>query len=162
MEEKDIKKKAIKTLIDSSEEITIPLLPRNWFDSFLQKIRLKKKELKFNLRKIRVGNRERIAAKLFDFPEFERDQTYIYKRVFQLTVDHQETMNYVVAVALQNDRNEPSKQLLDAVKWIDDKLFAYILEQAISSVDVENFLSSIVVISGTAKLMKTENQLTSL
>lgn len=162
MEEKDIKKKAIETLIDQGEEIRIPILPKNLFHKILQRIGLKKKELVFCLRKIRVGNRERIAAKLFDFPEFERDDTYIYKRVFQLTVEHQEVLNYVVAVALQNDRNEPSKELLEAVKWIDDKLFTYILDQSISAIDIENFLSTIVVVSGTAKLMKTENQSTSL
>lgn len=154
----EIKKKAIETFIDKSEDIIIPLLPKNWFHKILQKVGLKKKELIFTLRKMRNGNRERIAPKLYDFPEFVRDDTYILKRVFELTVDQQASLNYVVAVALQNDRNEPSKELLDAVKWIDDEQFAYILEKSIGSIDIENFLKSIILISGTAKLIRTENQ----
>lgn len=154
----EIKKKAIETFIDKSEEIIIPLLPKNWFHKILQKVGLKKKELIFTLRKLRNGNRERIAPKLYEFPEFVRDDTYILKRVFELTVLQQESLNYVVAVALQNDRNEPSKELLDAVKWLDDEQFAYILERSIGSIDIENFLKSIILISGTAKLIRTENQ----
>jgi len=154
----EIKKKAIETFIDKSEEIIIPLLPKNWFHKILQKVGIKKKELIFTLRKMRTGNRERIAPKLYEFPEFVRDETYILKRVFELTVDQQKSLNYVVAVALQNDRNEPTKELLDAVKWLDDEQFSYILEKSIGSIDIENFLKSIILISGTAKLIRTENQ----
>jgi hypothetical protein len=154
----EIKKKAIETFIDKSEEIIIPLLPKNWFHKILQKVGLKKKELIFTLRKMRTGNRERVAPKLYEFPEFVRDETYILKRVFELTVDQQTSLNYVVAVALQNDRNEPTKELLDAVKWLDDEQFSYILEKSIGSIDIENFLKSIILISGTAKLIRTENQ----
>ncbi len=154
----EIKKKAIETFIDKSEEIIIPLLPKNWFHKILQKVGLKKKELKFTLRNMRTGNRERVAPKLYEFPEFVRDETYILKRVFELTVDQQTSLNYVVAVALQNDRNEPTKELLDAVKWLDDEQFSYILEKSIGSIDIENFLKSIILISGTAKLIRTENQ----
>ncbi|KKO91736.1 hypothetical protein AAW12_08725 [Sphingobacterium sp. Ag1] len=154
----EIKKKAIETFIDKSEEIIIPLLPKNWFHKILQKVGLKKKELIFTLRKMRTGNRERIAPKLYEFPEFVRDETYILKRVFELTVDQQASLNYVVAVALQNDRNEPTMELLDAVKWLDDEQFSYILEKSIGSIDIENFLKSIILISGTAKLIRTENQ----
>jgi hypothetical protein len=154
----EIKKKAIETFIDKSEEIIIPILPKNWFHKILQKVGLKKKELIFTLRKMRTGNRERIAPKLYEFPEFVRDETYILKRVFELTVDQQASLNYVVAVALQNDRNEPTKELLEAVKWLDDEQFSYILEKSIGSIDIENFLKSIILISGTAKLIRTENQ----
>lgn len=154
----EIKKKAIETFIDKSEEIIIPLLPKNWLHKVLQKVGLKKKELIFTLRKMRNGNRERISPRLLDFPEFVRDDTYILKKVFELTIEQQANLNYVVAVALQNDRNEPSKELLDAVKWIDDEQFAYILERSIGSIDIENFLKSIILISGTAKLIRTENQ----
>lgn len=158
MEEKDIKKKAIETLIDKEEEIIIPILPKNGFHKLLQKIGLKKKELVFCLRKMLNGNRKRISTRIFDFPVFENNDTYILKRVFQLTVEHQDDLNYVVAVALQNDRNEPSKELLDAVQWLDDERFAYILEKSISTINIENFYRSIILISGAAKLIRTENQ----
>ncbi len=154
----ETKVKAIETLIDKPNEIVIPVLPKNWFEKLLQRIGLKKKCLVFQLKKIRNGNKERIAPRLYDFPEFIQDDTYILKRLFQLTIEQQSNLNYCVAVALQNDRNEPSKELLEAVKWLDDEQFAIILEKSIGSIDVENFFKSIILVSGAAKLIRAENQ----
>lgn len=158
MEEKDIKKKALKALIDVSNEVIIPIIPKNWFHKVLQRFGLQKKELVFSLRKMLNGNRKRIAARIFDFPEFEQNDTYILKRVFELTMEHQDDLEYVVAVALQNDRNEPSKELLEAVKWLTDEQYANILDKSINTIDIENFYKSIILISGAAKLIRTENQ----
>lgn len=161
MDEKEIletKKKAIKSYIDASEIIDIPIFPKNRIHAFLQRIGLKKKVLTYSLKKMRVGNRERISLRLFDFPDAVYDDTYILKRAFKLTKDHHKDMVYCVAVALQNDRNEPSKELLDALNWIDEELFSYILDKSLSSIDLPNFFKSIVNLTGTASLIKAENQ----
>lgn len=157
-EELEIKKKAIKSYIDASEMISIPVLPRNRFHAFLQNIGVKKKVLTYRLRKMRVGNRERIAIRLFDFPDKVYDDTYVLKRAFTLTKNHHKDMVYCVAVALQNDRNEPSKELIDALNWIDEELFSYVLDKSLSSIDLPNFFKSIVELTGTASLIKAENQ----
>ncbi|WP_433863134.1 hypothetical protein [Sphingobacterium thalpophilum] len=161
MDEKEVletKKKAIKSYIDSCEDIHIPVLPRSKWHAFLQRIGLKKKKLTYSLKKMRVGNRERISLRLFDFPDAVYDDTYILKRAFTLTKNHHRDMVYCVAVALQNDRNEPSKELLDALNWIDEELFSYILDKSLSSIDLPNFFKSIVNLTGTASLIKAENQ----
>lgn len=157
-EELEIKKKAIKSYIDASEMISIPVLPRNKFHAFLQNIGISKKVLTYKLRKMRVGNRERIAIRLFDFPDTVYDDTYVLKRAFTLTKNHHKDMVYCVAVALQNDRNEPSKELLEALNWIDEELFSYVLDKSLSSIDLPNFFKSIVDLTGTASLIKAENQ----
>lgn len=157
-EELEIKKKAIKSYIDASEIITIPILPRNRFHAFLQRIGIKRKALTYRLRKMRVGNRERISIKLFDFPDEVYDDTYILKRAFTLTKNYHKDMIYCVAVALQNDRNEPKKELLDALNWINEDLFSYILDKSLSSIDLPNFFKSIVNLTGTASLIKAENK----
>jgi len=157
-----IGKEAIKTFLDELETIQIPVLPKNKFHVFLQKLGIKKKLLKYNLGKLRVGNRERIAVRLFDFPEEIMNDTVLIKRVFQLTKDHHKDMIYCVAVALQNDRNEPSKQLIEALNWIDEELFSYVLDKSLSSIDLPNFFKSIVMLTGTASLIKAENQQASL
>lgn len=156
--EQELKKKAIKSYIDDFEMIDIPVLPKNQLHAFLQRIGLKKKVLTYKLRKMRVGNRERIAVRLFDFPDEVNDGTYLLKRVFNLTKDHHKDMVYCVAVALQNDRYEPSKELLDALNWVEEEMFSYILEKSLSSIDLPNFLKSIVNLTGTASLIKKENE----
>lgn len=158
MQDKEIKKKAIETLIDTSESIDIPIMPRNFIHMILQKVGLRKKVLTYNLRKMRVGNRDRISKHLFDFPDEIMDGTPMLKKVFQLTNDHHKGMIYCVAVALQNDRHEPKNELLDALNWIDEELFHYILDKSLSSIDFENFLKSIVLLTGASALMKAENQ----
>ncbi|MGJ1193753.1 hypothetical protein ACR788_23815 [Sphingobacterium siyangense] len=162
MDEISIKKSAIKTFLDEQETIEIPVLPKTKFDSFLQKIGIKKKLLKYNLRKLRVGNRERIAVRLFDFPDQIMNNTVLIKRVFELTKERHQDMIYCAAVALQNDRNEPSKELIDAINWVSEETFQYIFEKALGQLDIENFLKSIVMLTGTASLIKAENQQASL
>ncbi len=162
MDEISIKKSAIKTFLDEQETIEIPVLAKTKFDSFLQKIGIKKKLLKYNLRKLRVGNRERIAVRLFDFPDQIMNNTVLIKRVFELTKERHQDMIYCAAVALQNDRNEPSKELIDAINWVSEETFQYIFEKALGQLDIENFLKSIVMLTGTASLIKAENQQASL
>lgn len=162
MDEISIKKSAIKTFLDEQETIEIPVLPKTKFDSFLQKIGIKKKLLKYNLRKLRVGNRERIAVRLFDFPDQIMNNSVLIKRVFELTKERHQDMIYCAAVALQNDRNEPSKELIDAINWVSEETFQYIFEKALGQLDIENFLKSIVMLTGTASLIKAENQQASL
>ncbi|MCS4164467.1 hypothetical protein [Sphingobacterium sp. BIGb0116] len=162
MDEISIKKSAIKTFLDEHETIQIPVLPKNRFDAFLQRVGIKKKLLKYNLRKLRVGNRERIAVRLFDFPDQIMNNTVLIKRVFELTKERHQDMIYCAAVALQNDRNEPSKELIDAINWVSEETFQYIFEKALGQLDIENFLKSIVMLTGTASLIKAENQQASL
>ena len=162
MDEISIKKEAIKTFLDEQETIEIPILPKNKLHAFLQKVGIRKKGLTYNLRKLRVGSRERIAIRLFDFPDKVYDDTYLLKRVFNLTKDHHKDMVYCAAVALQNDRNEPSKELIEAINWLQEETFHDILEKSLGQVDIENFLKSIVMLTGAAGLIKAENQQASL
>jgi len=90
------------------------------------------------------------------------NNTVLIKRVFELTKERHQDMIYCAAVALQNDRNEPSKELIDAINWVSEETFQYIFEKALGQLDIENFLKSIVMLTGTASLIKAENQQASL
>lgn len=156
MEEITAKKKEIEAFLDAGNVVNISIEPKNRWERILQYLGLKPKSLIYKLRKIRVGNRERIAARGFDFPTEVNNGTYIVKRVLELTKDLSEDLRYCAAVALQNDRFEPKPELLDALRWVDDETLFQILDASLSQLDISNFLNSIVLITGTQSLTKAE------
>lgn len=158
MDEKEVYKQEKRTFLDSGETVEIAVMPSNWFEKILQRIGLKPKFLAYTLRKIRVGNRERIGLRLYDFPDNVMDGSHLLKKVFEISKNNNADLIYCAAVCLQNDKNEPSKQLLDALKWIDEEQLFYILDKGLSHIDIENFLKSIVLISGAKSLMQTETK----
>lgn len=148
-------KQAVKAFLDIGKEISIPILPNNKWHSFLQRIGIAKKNLKYTLRKIKVGNRERIGLSGLNISDDLNDGTPLIVKILELSAKNTQDLIYCAAVALQNDKNEPSKELIEALKWVDDEFLANILEMSISEIDIENFLKSIVLIKGTKSLMKT-------
>lgn len=159
MQDKEIKADAVKAFLDIGNTVEIPILPKNKWESVLQRIGLKKKVLTYTLKKIKVGNRERIGIVSDLLPQEIYDETYIVKRVLELSKNHTRDLIYCAAVALQNDINEPSRELLEALRWVDDEFLTNILEVSISNLDVSNFLKSIILVVRTKSLMTMETQL---
>lgn len=158
MQEKDFAKQAVEGVLDLGKTIEIPVLANNGWQRILQKIGFKKKTLVYTLRKIRVGNRERIAVRMDGLPVQLNDGTPFLKKIFSLSKDHTGDFIYSAAVALQNDANEPTEELLYALRWVDDEFLFSILQRSFEEIDAGNFLNSIVLISGTESLMKTETE----
>lgn len=159
MQDKEIKAEAVKAFLDVGNTVEIHILPKNKWESVLQRIGLKKKVLTYTLKKIKVGNRERIGIVSDLLPQEIYDETYIVKRVLELSKSHTRDLIYCAAVALQNDVKEPSRELLEALRWVDDEFLTNILEVSISNIDVSNFLKSIILVVGTKSLMTMETQL---
>lgn len=157
MQEQDFKKQAVEGVLDLGKTVEIPVPAKNRWQDILQKVGLKKKVLVYTLRKIRVGNRERIAIRMDNLPVQLNDGTPFLKKIFSLSKEYTGDFIYCAAVALQNDVNEPKKELLDALKWANDDLLFSILQRGFEEIDAGNFLNSIVLISGTESLMKTES-----
>ncbi|TDQ79587.1 hypothetical protein [Sphingobacterium yanglingense] len=155
---KETTQDTINAFLDEGDIMNIPILPKNKWHGFLQKIGVCKKHLTYTLRRIRVGNRERIAQKGLNIPDEINDGTPLLTKIFELSTSNNADLIYCAAVALQNDRNEPTEELLDTLKWVDDDLLYSILERGLSEIDIQNFLKSIVLMKGTNSLMKTETQ----
>lgn len=153
---KETKQQTINAFLDAGSEVRIPVLPKSKWHKILQKLGFAKKELVYNMRKIRVGNRERIASRALNLPEEINNGEAMIKRVLQLSKDNNKDLIYCAAVALQNDRFEPRKELLDALQWVDDELLSSIIDRGLSEIDIQNFMRPIILIVGTQSLTKTE------
>lgn len=149
MNEQEVLIKAAESFTDKPKFIDIPIEPKNRLEKLLIKWKIKKGYLRYPVRKMLVGNREIIAAMALKFPTDTLSSDNILRDVFKASVTVSEDLRYIVAVAVQNDRHEPSETLLDQLKWVDDSVFAEILEKSISTADLQAFINSIVLVIGT-------------
>ncbi|WP_256013108.1 hypothetical protein [Desertivirga xinjiangensis] len=149
MEEKNVLSNASGILTDSaSDRLEFTIEPKTFLDKLLVKLRLKKKQImSYELRPILVGNRYKIACKALNIPSSILESG-IMTAIMKGSHDHTDDFIYIAAVAIQNDRNEPSKELLEELRWVDDKTLAVLLDKALSTIDVQAFMKSIILILG--------------
>ncbi len=153
LDEKSIYAKVASTFSDVSEEVKIPVEPKSSLDRLLVKFGLKKKRhLTYRLRKIRVANRVKIAGRALKLPKGIFSGKIVLYDLYKTSVDFSDDLVYIAAVCLQNDRNEPTQELLDALGNLEDGELADILDKGLSMIDFPSFLKSIVLIAGTEDL----------
>jgi len=140
------------TVIEKDYRFEIIIVPQNKVHEWLQKRGLMPKKKAFSIRPIVAGNLYRISKLLLSI-NYDALQTPGTKRFIDLfhrmVVDHSETLWTICAIAMQNNRQEPSPKL---IKLIRDnlssqemfQLLAYVLDK----MDSQNFISSIILIRG--------------
>ncbi|GEM_PF-1802293 len=146
-------KRDIEAYLDAGEVINIPVYSKGKIQRLLIKLKIRKPQiLTYTLRRIRTGNRERIALRVMKLPKEIYNDSSVIRRAMELSADHTTDLIYCAAVALQNDNEEPKEKLIDALRWIDDEFLFEILEKSLTQFDVVNFFNSIVLISGVESL----------
>ena len=149
MTDQDAIKTDVEAFLDVPEIIEIPVIERNIIKKILIRLKiLKPSKLTYSLRMIKVANREKIALRVSGFPDGLYSEKSVVARVMELSRLHTNDLIYCAAVALQNDEREPSKLLLESLRWVDDEILYNILEKSFAFMAMANFLNSIVLISG--------------
>lgn len=149
MQEKDILSLVASTLTEEAKTIEIDIVPSTWLQKLLIKKGFLKSKKVYSIKPILVGNRYRISSVANRLPgdTFENGKLNLSK-AWEAIEAHTEDFIYVVAVCIQNDRNAPSKRLLESLRWMDDKEFLKILDASLSQVGVTSFMNSIILIKG--------------
>lgn len=161
MHDNESTKQDVEAYLDAAIEIKVPLPfhVKGILQKLLVRIGLKRQRfLTYKLRKIKVGNRERMAIRTAKLPKRIYNDSSIINRVLELSRDHTSDLVYCAAVALQNDENEPEEVLLNALKWVDDEFLFDVLTKSVSQIDYKNFLNSIVLLTGIQSLTMKETQ----
>lgn len=159
MNENEILKTAAEAFTEKpSLEIEVKIEPENRWHKLLMLLRIKPKTIKYELRPTLVGNRVRIASRAVLFPKDTFKSVNVMKELWALSKERNEDLIYIAAVALQNDRNEPSEFLLEELRWVDDKVLFGILDKALSQIDLQSFMKSTILIVGT-EMMRPENEM---
>jgi len=139
------------TVIDKAYTFEIIIVPQNKLHAWLQKRGLMPKKKVFSIRPIVAGNLFRISKLLLsiNYDELKKTGTNAIDLFHRMVTDHSETLWTICAIAIQNNRQEPSKKLIRLIR--DNlssqemfQLLAYVLDK----MDSQNFLSSIILIRG--------------
>jgi hypothetical protein len=137
-----------RTVVQQPKTVEVDIRPKNW----LQKLLIKKGFLKpnkvFTIYPILVGNRFRISTVALNIPDAIFSPNVEEGEIWKAIKDHTNDLIYVVAVCIQNNKKEPSKALLDYLRWIDDAKFYELLDASLSMIGVPNFTKSIILIRG--------------
>jgi hypothetical protein len=137
-----------RTVIQQPKTVEIDIKPKNWFQKLLMKKGFLKSKKVFEIGPVLVGNRYRVAIRSLNIPVGLFTADYDEVEIMQAIANHTEDLIYVVGVCIQNNSKEPSKALLDYLKWIDDSKFYELLDASLSMLGTTSFMKSTILIKG--------------
>jgi hypothetical protein len=159
MEEKDILAQAVDTVTQQADTITVTIKPKHWLHHKLLALGWLPKTKAYRLTPLRSGNRLRVSKAVLRIPGglVMADKQTMMKDMLTVLVDHLDTVAYVVAVALHNQRQEPDPAFIEEVKWefSEDELLAIAL-LVLSRSGVENFMNTIILVRGLDVISQKE------
>jgi hypothetical protein len=137
-----------KAIIQQPRTVEIEIKPKNWLQKLLMKKGFLKSKKVFTIHPILVGNRYRISVRSLKIPDDLFSGNYGETEIMKAMADHTDDLIYVVAVCIQNNKKEPSKALLQYLRWIDDAKFYDLLDGSLAMLGVTDFIKSIILIKG--------------
>jgi hypothetical protein len=162
MKEKNILKNITETLTDKPKyELTIPVvwsaeLPKRtlWDRMRGKPAPSPERKRTFVLRPCKVGNMYRIAGRAAQLPH-EIKQGSMSEVILPVIAEHLDDLVYIVASGIQNDHNEPSKELMLFIERNFDAEDLYsCLYPVLENVGMQSFLNSIALAKGTLTILK--------
>jgi len=155
MDEKETLSSVVNIVTDKPDILTITAKPENRWQKLLIRLKLKPSTTRYEMYRLKVGNAYRISAAVLQIPQ-DIIQNGDVHEMHNLLVKHIDVIIYVVAVGLQNNRNEPGKALLNKLRWefSDSELisaFLYIMQR----MDLTSFTTTIALARGLNILDKT-------
>jgi len=144
---------AADIITEKSTEVPIKIRPKNRLHKFLMKKGFMKSIKVYEITPILVGNRLRVSSVAVKLPKdtWEHGKLNLMK-AWQATNDHTSGFLYVVAVCIENRKAEPSKALIEELRWMPDEEFMKLLDASLTMAGVPNFMKSIILISGQSVL----------
>lgn len=111
-------------------------------------------ERHFVINPCKVGNMYRAAGAAIGLPEEIREGGLAETMIPELD-KHLGTIVYIVAAAIQNNRNEPSRELLDFIEENFDNIDLFTaFANSIDGLELQSFMNSIVLARGTTTVLK--------
>lgn len=134
----------------------LELKRRSFFQWLLRRKNKVVFERTFNISPCVVANQYRIAAKALTLPiEVFED----YATMLRYVPEHLPTIIYIIAAAITNTYEEPDSELIEYLERnLDNEDVLEILSASLQATNMQSFLTSIVLMNGVAKVLKTSPQ----
>lgn len=158
MDINDILSKAGDAITEKSTPVTIKIRPKNWLHKLLIKKGFMRPEVIYDITPILVGNRERVSSIAVKLPKDTWANGKLNTmKAWQAVNEHTKDFIYVVAVCIENKPSEPSKALIEKLRWMPDDEFMKLLDASLTMANVPSFMRSIIWISGQSVLNVPES-----
>jgi hypothetical protein len=156
MRKEDLLAKVADVVLASSLKFEVDVKPKSWIHSKLQHYRLRKKKKVFEIHPITLGSLVRISKLLLSIDVTLSDLREKWLETsYQAMSNHAETVATVVAIAIHNQKSEPSKAMVDFVlDNFSSKETMGVLSVVVKQMDIGSFMSSIISIKGMTVLEK--------
>lgn len=148
---------AADTLTGKAVKFEMDLKPKTRLAAWLQQKKLSPAKAVYQISPATYGTLIRISKLLLDVEVKQTDSKGVADMAYRLAAEHGETMIRILAIAIQNTREEPSEKLV--ARLLDNvtpeeavKLFGIVIGQ----MDLKNFISTIILTRGFNVLEKTE------
>jgi len=146
-----------EAVTDKSETVTIIIKPTNVFEKLLMKIGLMKQVKVFEISPILVGNRYRVSSIALKITQdIFTDGKIDVNKCWKAIKEHTDDYLYVVALCIQNNKKEPSKALIEYLRWLPDAQFYRLLNASLSMAGIPGFMNSTLLIKGSNVLSVPE------
>ncbi len=155
-------KKTLEQVVDATIQraltIEITILPKNRLHAWLQRKRILPVKKTYEIRPIVLGNLLRISSLLLSIdPKFLKGGNGLLDTGHQLASYHTDTLIQVLAIAIQNNRAEPSGSLMSLIKYnLSPREMHQLLGIVLEQMDLTNFITSIISIRGLNVLETSE------
>lgn len=159
-EERKILSQVADSITEKPSTINVDVKPSNFFEAWLIKRKIKPSKRVFEIKPQRVVNVYRIAGRVvkLDVDGIFANTDRIGSLMRTMAV-HGEDIFYIVAAAIQNDSNEPSKKMINIVKnEFEMQDILTVMQIAVSNYNITAFLSSIALMTGMDALSLNPNQ----
>jgi len=139
------------SITDKPDIISVNVKPKNWLHKKLIRFGVAPSQKQYELRRLLVGNAYRISKAVLSIPDeaIQQGLRMGLKEAHTLLVDHLDKLIYIVGVALTNTRQEPSKTLLEKIRWeFNDEELLTIAILVLKKSQTQSFSHTIILMRG--------------
>ncbi|HUS00139.1 MAG TPA: hypothetical protein VMY77_00345 [Chitinophagaceae bacterium] len=144
MNETDILSDIADSLLDKPITFTVDIVSRTWFDNLLIKWKLKKSKREFKIAGATLGTMIKISKELLAIDLTGFDRKNILDSNYKLAEDHAERMAKIIAIAVVNNKADPSPGLINFfLNNLTVKELKVMFNTVLAKIDYVNFLTTI-------------------
>lgn len=149
MDTNEVLSKAVDTVVEKPITFEISINPTTKLHAFLQRIGIYPKKKAFELRPVVLGNLLRISQLLLTMKLGTRKEMGLLAKSYQHVSENMETVIQICSIAIHNRPGEPPERLKALLRDnLSTTELMKIMAMVVSRMNVENFIASIILISG--------------
>jgi hypothetical protein len=149
---------AADTVITRSISFEIIIVPKSKLHRWMQRNGLAPKKKQYIIAPIVLGNLVRISRLLLSIDWEGLQEKNLLDKSYRMASQHMETLAAICAIAIANNRNEPSGWLMNTIRDnLSSREMMTLVSLVLRQMDLTSFIASIISMKGLNVLESEEN-----